>query len=561
MALVDNCEAYFEFNGSSADATGNGHDGTDNINLSYVSAAPLGGAAYNSASNDAGIVLGSPVITGTAWSMELWITPDADPNAQAVWSSYGILAGQDAANALYLHQAGSGNPLTVELWVGNVLKNSAVIVGGVQSHVVVACDGTDVRMYVNGVLISTVATAPSWSVSYILAGSAGTYPAKAALPKAGIWTGRALSGAEALELFNSGAGLAYPFVTAPPPAFGETPVTPAFGPSEGGIEAYVSGSGFQPGAVLTIGGNVATILNVAEDEIIFTVPPGTGVDDIELTNPDAQSATAPAAFTYYPAPSIVGVTPAAAPAGTEIRLDFTAPGVVSPTVTVGGVPVVAVDSGSEFFSFIAPADLYGEQTIVVTDTWGRSGTAALTFPASPFTRYGSHLAALLPPGAVWNLERNSTLRLLLAGIGDELDRVEARGADLLEESDPRTATETIADWERILSLPDERVPTISAVLAERRVAVVQKLVGRGGQSYAFFEVLCAACGWPLNTINLFPVLREGFRVDDRCFDSTFAYSMEVVVDPPGPGALTSTQFEAVIRSRTHAHIQVMFTYL
>lgn len=111
--------------------------------------------------------------------------------------------------------------------------------------------------------------------------------------------------------------------------------------------------------------------------------------------------------------------------------------------------------------------------------------------------YAQQLKDLLPPGKVWNLEADSNISKTMLATGDELARVDARGVDLIEESDPRTADETIEDWESMLSLPDERVTVIAATLAERRIAVTQKYVAQGGQDVEFFTRLALACGYTL----------------------------------------------------------------
>lgn len=111
--------------------------------------------------------------------------------------------------------------------------------------------------------------------------------------------------------------------------------------------------------------------------------------------------------------------------------------------------------------------------------------------------YSQALKQLLPRGRLWNLEQDSEISNTLLAIGGELARVDARGMDLIKETDPRTATETIADWERILALPDDRVLAIPGTLAARRVAATAKFVAREGQSVAFFVRLAAACGYTL----------------------------------------------------------------
>lgn len=192
------------------------------------------------------------------------------------------------------------------------------------------------------------------------------------------------------------------------------------------------------------------------------------------------------------------------------------------------------------------------------------------FPFSPpsetseVSGYASQLAALLPPGPLWNLELDSNVRKTLNGISEELARVEGRGANLIDETDPRTASETIGEWETMVGLPDERVTEIPATLAARQIAVTQKYAGRGGQNYSFFELLVASCGWELLSITKFAaeILRVGFRVGDRVYGADFAYTIEMTIQDTGTtGALSTADLERVIRHATHSHITVIFTYV
>jgi uncharacterized protein YmfQ (DUF2313 family) len=149
----------------------------------------------------------------------------------------------------------------------------------------------------------------------------------------------------------------------------------------------------------------------------------------------------------------------------------------------------------------------------------------------------------------------------LAAVADELARVDARAKDLLNEADPRTAVETLDDWERVVSLPDAQVPAIPATTGERQTAITQKWTTRGGQSLSYFSQLSAACGWVLDSITLSSVLRAGFRVNDRCYESTYAYTINFHLRDPRSGALSTANLERVLRHATHAHIITQFTYV
>ncbi len=176
--------------------------------------------------------------------------------------------------------------------------------------------------------------------------------------------------------------------------------------------------------------------------------------------------------------------------------------------------------------------------------------------------YAAQLQKLLPPGVLWDLEQGSLLRETLVAMADELERVRDRGRDVIRESDPRYASETLDQWETMLGLPDERVLTIPNTVEERRVVVTAKYVAQGGQSFEYFEILFAACGWPLLEIIKGPpqVLRVGARVNDRVYGDAWAYSIEFVIDEPLDGAMNAADFERLVRHVTHSHITPNFSY-
>ena len=177
------------------------------------------------------------------------------------------------------------------------------------------------------------------------------------------------------------------------------------------------------------------------------------------------------------------------------------------------------------------------------------------------------LKKLLPPGKLWNLLPDSVLSLLFLGFGDELSRVDGRGAALIEETDPRTATETLSDWESALGLPDADILSVPSTTAERRLAVTQKFIRRGGQRPAYFLQLVAAAGYiGANTIT------EGYagtvarswgntKCNDLLRGGEWAHVWEVNVAAPPGAALSHAELEAVIRRAAPAHTVAVFNYL
>lgn len=85
--------------------------------------------------------------------------------------------------------------------------------------------------------------------------------------------------------------------------------------------------------------------------------------------------------------------------------------------------------------------------------------------------YARMMTALLPPGRLWRTVDGVLGRLLLA-CADELARLDARGDDLLDEADPRTADELLPEYERELDLEE------AATDDERRARIVARLIAR-----------------------------------------------------------------------------------
>jgi uncharacterized protein YmfQ (DUF2313 family) len=487
MALSDGLQRYYPLDGSPVDV----HGGIDGVitgpSPTYQAGHVSAQALYLAASNSNKFL--ADAFGGGDFSCSFWIYAVGSlggfccaignmTNPGAVTSDWCFLGG---GTTLSYYQ--NGNTSTA--------GTATLSATGVWKHVVVTRVGAgsnNCKIYVNGSLEATFSasvTAPGGTDKFVLVSRPDGFTSTDARMQEVALYNRGLSGAEAVELYNGGAGLSYDDIAPSVPPTVDS-VSPSSGVETGGTAITITGTGFVDGATVTVGGVAATGVDfVSDTELTAITPAGAlGSADVEVVNPDDLSDTLVAGFTFT-------VTP----------------------------PV--------------------------------------------FTKYGRLLEKLLPPGSLWNLEGDSELHKLLLGAGDELQRVEDRGADLIEESDPRTATETIGDWEEMLGLPDEQVTAISAVLAERRVAVTQKLVGRTGQNLDFFERLCAACGYPLLSLTKHAVdlLRSGTA---ECGESIVsvedAYTITLELDTPTAGALTEAQFERVIRHATHSHIQVVFTY-
>ena len=186
--------------------------------------------------------------------------------------------------------------------------------------------------------------------------------------------------------------------------------------------------------------------------------------------------------------------------------------------------------------------------------------------------YQQLLMALLPSGDIWPREGESTLGLLLLALAEEMARVDARLADVLDEADPRTAWEMLLDWETALGLPDECYDDADT-MAQRREAVIRKLTKRGSQSRAFYIALAAEQGYEIE-IEEFGVFRAGDPAGSPCNGEDWAYAWKVWAPETtvrrflaGSGAAGeplatwgNEKLECIIANQAPAHTVVMFGY-
>jgi uncharacterized protein YmfQ (DUF2313 family) len=95
------------------------------------------------------------------------------------------------------------------------------------------------------------------------------------------------------------------------------------------------------------------------------------------------------------------------------------------------------------------------------------------------------LWALLPPGRLWLRDPDSELDRFLLASADELARIDARGQDLIRESDPQQASELLPEFEAMLDLAPDGTE------AERRARVVARLIARQRFRPVDFQVALA----------------------------------------------------------------------
>ncbi len=81
-------------------------------------------------------------------------------------------------------------------------------------------------------------------------------------------------------------------------------LTPNSGPTGGGTNITISGNNFISGAIVKLGGTAATNVNIANTTTITATTPShnAGTVNVDVTNPDGQSATFANSFTYLTSP-------------------------------------------------------------------------------------------------------------------------------------------------------------------------------------------------------------------------------------------------------------------
>ncbi len=186
--------------------------------------------------------------------------------------------------------------------------------------------------------------------------------------------------------------------------------------------------------------------------------------------------------------------------------------------------------------------------------------------------YLTQLQALLPHGPAWPREPDANLTRLLNAWADELARVDGRSSALIEELDPRTVSELLADWERIAGLPDACVAS-EQTTAQRRTSLHARITTLGGQSRAYFITLAERLGYTV-TITEFDPHTVSDDVEQPIHGQAWAFAWQVNAPQNTVGTLSVTDsvadplawwgnevLECVISRLKPAHTNVLFAYL
>ncbi|HYF35449.1 MAG TPA: putative phage tail protein [Prosthecobacter sp.] len=185
------------------------------------------------------------------------------------------------------------------------------------------------------------------------------------------------------------------------------------------------------------------------------------------------------------------------------------------------------------------------------------------------------LRALFPMGAAWDMLDNpdTTFSQFVRGLAIEPARLNARSLELLEEADPRTTTQLIDDWERVMGLPDN-CGDAPETLQERRDLVVTKLNAVGGQSRQYYIDLAAVYGITITIDEFFPFRCGRSGCGDGLNGGDWPWTWQVNAAATKTvyfrcGAsqcgdqfllITNEQLECLINKYKPAHTEVIFNY-
>ena len=171
--------------------------------------------------------------------------------------------------------------------------------------------------------------------------------------------------------------------------------------------------------------------------------------------------------------------------------------------------------------------------------------------------YKDFLASLFPRGAAWNLLTDFTIKKMSDSFAPELERVDNRGLDLLSEVNPNTTSELLTDYERLLGLP-ERGQSLGSTTEIRRSDVLQKLTNAGGQTPAYFVLLCSKLGVTVTIIEYFTPKCGIARCGDRLTTGDWKFAFKLVT-PEGLSVEDLLRLRLAVNRYKPAHTIAIFT--
>ena len=215
MALTDNLVSYWKLDESSGNAADSVGSNTGvNTSVTYSAGKINNGGAFNGSSSF--LNCGSSINLRDNFSISMWAKSNTSLGtlisrelSGSNYPQFAIFVGSYKAS-LEVFSSNSASP------TANIFTTSSL--SATYSMITVTRDGTNVKIYFNGILEATAAWTlqQKTSTDAITIGrnsTSGSRYLDGNADEVGIWD-RALSASEITELYNGGAGLTYPFTTA-----------------------------------------------------------------------------------------------------------------------------------------------------------------------------------------------------------------------------------------------------------------------------------------------------------------------------------------------------------
>ncbi|HZT70141.1 MAG TPA: IPT/TIG domain-containing protein [Terriglobia bacterium] len=166
-------------------------------------------------------------------------------------------------------------------------------------------------------------------------------------------------------------------------------ITPDSGPTTGGTNVIITGSGFDSSASVSFGGVAAVSVTYISSTQLQVVTPAhaSGVVSVAVNQKQNQSATLAGGFTYSNTLNISGISPTSGPATGGTVVTITGTGFqTGASVAFGGVSSAAVTvASSTEINAVSPPENTGTVSITVTNADSQSASlpSAFTFTSGP----------------------------------------------------------------------------------------------------------------------------------------------------------------------------------
>lgn len=184
------------------------------------------------------------------------------------------------------------------------------------------------------------------------------------------------------------------------------------------------------------------------------------------------------------------------------------------------------------------------------------------------------LQALLPPGRAFTREPDAVLTKVLSAIAAMLLATQIKLESVLDQADPRLATNMLPDWERLLGLPDACTPAGQQV-ADRQRAAWQRFTEQGGASFAYFIGIAEQLNEPGVTITEFRMANCNSNCNAALHGLADVFTWRANIPHPALNVrlancnspcdvalqeYTPSTIECALTERKPAHTNVIFAY-